>query len=316
MDNNHIDAKIKQYVKREQEQLPNSVKERIEQTLTQLPEGTSTFQAKTRFIPLRKSLLFVSIVVLSVFLTGFASTYLWQLYDSKGHIVLELKEFVQGDEPLEDEIFEEIFNELQDQLSPGEAVHVYIHDQQKNPQKIVRTISNPETYTSLEELELKGKGHYLYKIPSYMPEGFGFTEGRIHYTYDNPATTEMIEEAEHMGNDLIIREAKKKEDIAGIDLIYYNPFQEKVSIFIQDGAQWGKAIHRTEWKEQHAQKLTIGNIEALYYNDGTLQEVIWMDEENGKQLLYWIKTDFLQLPKEELVAIASSLTEQQHSPKK
>jgi hypothetical protein len=251
---------------------------------------------------IKKNPLLIAMVTLILLTTiGFSSYKIWTLQSNQGEILLEIKEFENGDSPLNLAEIEQIRKEL----APGKAMNVFINNEEKNPQKIVTTLSNPKKYDSLDDIK-SNSNNFEFKLPSFLPKGFKLNEGWIDYRFNNPDLNSMYREASITGEEIITQEETMTSQISGITITYVNSKGDEIVISISDFTGI-RGIYLDDIKINNAVKLKKGDNEALYNRNNEVQQIRWVELDNENKTQYLITTDALNIHQQDLIKIAKSV---------
>lgn len=171
------------------------------------------------------------IVALLLLTSAFTVMKIWTLKDSSNNIILRYQEY-NGENPEPPDISDDLeLQKLYENLEPGKSLVYYDARRQKPDSKYLSMYSKPVRYTDLDVI--REKAGFDFAVPSNIPEGYTFSEGKL--TYEpldtNPEIFEELinklkEEAGKNGKNTAAIEWETSSDAAGIHLLYKNNEKE------------------------------------------------------------------------------------------
>lgn len=178
------------------------------------------------------------------------------------------------------------FDQIIQQLKPGTGKAIFIVA--NNPDK---TISN-QTFYETEKWSL-GLKELLKKIEPYkikLPHQSKLQEIYVIYGFDSLETweiNEMYAEAEMTGKKIIVRDLRKSNRMVGAKLLYTSDdslFELNILTTTKN------RIHVPDISKHTVERTKVGSKEAVYLSDSTNHQLLWVDDEQGINIQYEIRT--------------------------
>ncbi|GIP38048.1 hypothetical protein J31TS4_13280 [Paenibacillus sp. J31TS4] len=271
----------------------------------------------------RSAAILVGLMLISG--VAYASTYLYSLQTSQVRMTLS------GELTLPEGAAARVGSQLEAvrrQLAPGEAAFVYSTELEKWKLPPLTKVTNPVPIPDLAEWKERTLPVYgPLKTPAALPTGWQLVRGELETAYQgySPEDSERVlpglkkrakaegsgyawEKAAESGTypllptpGLVIR-TQTGEDVQ----IRYIVFREEDGVFRVEGKQDKKAV---------AEQVRIGERDAVYTESpnyllsqtGTYREVVWMEEQEGRTVVYQVGAEDPAVGKDTLLEIASRL---------
>lgn len=178
------------------------------------------------------------------------------------------------------------FDQIIQQLKPGTGKAIFMVD--NNPEK---TISN-QTFYEAEKWSL-GLNELLKKVEPNkvkLPQQAQLQEINVMYGFDSLESweiDEMYKEAELTGKKIIVRDLRKSNRMVGAKLLYTSDdssFELHILITTKN------RIHVPDINNHTVERTKVGSKEAVYLSDSTNHQLLWVDDEQGINIQYEIRT--------------------------
>jgi hypothetical protein len=193
-------------------------------------------------------------------------------------------------------------------------------------------VSNPKPYKDLEEWKQRTTEAYTaFKIPSALPTGFTFIKGEIEQSnggideYDQEKYYALLKNKALEANE---RLAWQKEDPADYahhttdlitpKLIYSNAENEQIEVTYTVKPLGVENMNFTGimGDSSTAEKVQAAGNDAYYTinnsfifgsNTGFMQDINWLEEADGRTIIYHVSTSSKDVTKEDLLLVANNL---------
>jgi hypothetical protein len=198
---------------------------------------------------------------------------------------------------------EDPFDQIIHQLKPGMGKAIYLVN--NNPQKVISNQTNYKHEKWTQGLEELYKNMTPYKFN--LPADADLQEIYVMYGFDSLEENEiqeMYDEAERTGIHVVVRDLRKNNRLVGAKFIYTKDghlFELHVLTTTKN------RIHVPDINRHRIERTSIGNQEGVYLCDSMKQQLLWVDDINGVNIQYEIRTE--RAAKEWVFTIAESLTE-------
>lgn len=262
------------------------VKPKVMENIYRRKEKNSMFKSK-------KLLLCVVTSVILICTVGFTILKTWELSGPGGSYKYSLFESSSSDNS-------KLVKSQWDKVQPGGALAIM---QTKNPsQNKVKIYPKPIVLTTINDA--KEKIGESFKEPSYLPEGYKYSNCDINASLPSSLHDEIMAEAKDSKEDVIVKIIKPSDDTGSYTLTYKS--NDKI-IDVSLSFNWIQAELSQPDHGQKVSKIAINNFEAIYTDGNGRKEIKWIDTTNGVNTLYSVGCPESSTSKEELIKVANSL---------
>ena len=307
MNEEKFDSKMKELFK--DDSIPSIVKNRINDTYDMIESESKRrryFFSFSKSKGLRAALIGGGLVALST--VGVIASQGFQLFDSKGEVLMELTEppsDIKEWDAEEAEAFKE-------KVEPGEALVSYkVSDY---PEKIFTVYRQPRLFSDYQEY--KNSINHGYAPSETLPFKLNFTDGKITVDADESqfkrAESELYAKARHSDEEVLskIVEAKEKKDQIVAVTHYKN---DEYDVYIRSSSEIELYENMPlDDGELEISKVKVKQHEAFHLKQETgsfpYQSILWISDYDGEKIMYEILTYSLDtVTREQLIEIAESV---------
>lgn len=222
--------------------------------------------------------------VLLITATAYTAARIWVIRDSNNNIILRYRGFDEENYEPFDICEDSEFQKQYENLEPGKALVYYNASVQKPNSESLTMYPKPVVYTDLDLV--REKSCIDFKVPSALPAGYTFSEGRLSFepvgAKDHEIFKELLkklkEEAEKTGKNSVALEWETTSKVTGISLVYRNNDRE----FRVDISVWlGEDLY-TDLSDSSVEVITVDDREILYIEENDGDRKIILREMYGK----------------------------------
>ncbi|MCR8632676.1 hypothetical protein [Paenibacillus radicis (ex Xue et al. 2023)] len=290
--------------------------------------------------PWRKKYGSIAVLAASLLLfsgVAYASTYLYNLHANNISIEVSAEPNLQFSQAQLNEIQASI-HEVRQQLSSGESAFVYINelDRVKLPGAPtgmgLTKVNQPKSYTDIRQWKELVKVNFAgVKTPEELPKGFIFSRGELESPIGMLDAASMAkyykplqQQAAAAKQNMAWQKASAQDKEAPNDfisesprLVYINNSRDQIEISYSVVPSSDK---NTDMKiktstSSTADHVKVAGVDAYYTvnsnsflsETGIVKDINWLEQQNGRTLIYHVTSPSINVSKEDLLFVANHM---------
>ncbi len=255
-----------------------------------------------------KTVILLSMLLVVVFSSlAFAGSMGYKLFGDDGKVLYEMTQMKEEDiresnEYIETDELTKMKESLKSELKPGESMVLIDVDRYEATKRF---------YHLEQPIVINEFGSCLYhvpenfKMPSFMPSGYEFEEGIIHYANESipdELPDKLYEKAKRNGLKYAYEKLEQAERVGSIDLLYAGSDGNNLQIRVSAAKNFGFDEY-SEAEKSNIQKLKVNGHEVLYSENTGF--AIWVESEPSEKIKYEIWQYGIRsgMDKEEIIKI-------------